>query len=199
MFTLRDRSVGREQRQVRRQHELRLQQREHQHRDHHQRNVRPDLPAHPAQPEHRREGHHRRQHPEDHHHPDLVGSLPCRLARVLAALDPVVDVLAGHDRVIHHDPQHQDEGEERDHVDRDPDGRHQPDPARRTTPESPAPPGRRATAAGTRSAPAAPAAEPERRIPRQQVQAPVQVDCSGRSRSRPPPLRAGASFSVIAR
>jgi hypothetical protein len=111
-------------RQVARQHQLGLDQRVAEAGDHRDAQEEEYL-AHPARDhEQRHEGRHRRQHAEDHGNRDLVGAVDGGPFAIPRATLVGVHVLAHDDGVVHQDPQHQDEGEQRDLIDGDPEERH---------------------------------------------------------------------------
>ena len=66
----------------------------------------------------RREGGHGGEDRERDRRRHLARAVDRRAQAPLAHLEVAVDVLAHHDRVVDHDPEHQDEGEQRHHVDR---------------------------------------------------------------------------------
>ena len=77
------------------------------------------LPQHPGHEQQRTERGHRRQDRERHRLRDLVRTFDGPAHPVAVFLLVPVDVLAHDDRVVDHDAQHQDEAEQRQHVDRD--------------------------------------------------------------------------------
>ncbi len=106
------------------QHEERLDQRKGETRAHDQRNDARD-PAHgPGDEEHRRKRSDGREHTEDDRRRDAVhpahGCVQARAALCLLG----VRVLTDDDRVVDHDAEHDDEGHQRDQVDRDVEARH---------------------------------------------------------------------------
>ena len=118
------RARARQVRQVVGENQQRLDQREEEHRHHDDRDLSDDLADRAGDEEERAECHHGGQHREDHRPGDATGAADRRDHALRALLALRVDVLAHHDRIVHHDPDGKDEGEERHEVDGHPEDRH---------------------------------------------------------------------------
>ena len=115
--------------QVRRQDVQRLHEGEDEAGNDDERDHPEDL-AHHARHEHQRhEGGHRGEDREHDRRRDLAGTVDGPLTSVASLFLVAVDVLPDDDRVVDHDAQHDDEGEQGHHVDRHVEGRHQCDGA----------------------------------------------------------------------
>ena len=103
-----------------------LEQRERQDRDHHPRHIADQLAVHARNPEKRGKGGHRGQYPEGGREEHPPGAANRRFLPALpTVVHPSLDVLAHHDRVVHHDAEGHDEREHAEQVDGDPEPRHQ--------------------------------------------------------------------------
>ena len=112
------------------QDQLRLDQREDQAQDHDKRDAGDHL-THPAR--HEEQGRKRddgREHAEDHGNGHGLRPFDRALDRIPEPLLMRVRALPDDDRIVDQDSEHQDEREERDHVDRDPEYREEPQRSR---------------------------------------------------------------------
>ena len=112
-------------RQVRRQNKERFEQTERQHRNYDEGNQAKNLTDGPGHDQKRRERSDRRQDGEGHWRRHLLGAENRRALRCHALFGFCVDILAHYDGVIDHHTQSDDQGEQRDHVDRQAERLHQ--------------------------------------------------------------------------
>ena len=104
---------------MRRQNEEHLHQRHRQHGDHHHRHHAEYLPEGAGDEQQRRERRHRREHADGHRRPHSQATGDGALDAGEAAFLLGDDVLAHHHGVVHHDAEHDDEREQRHHVEVD--------------------------------------------------------------------------------
>ena len=105
--------------EVGREDQERLDQREEHRNDHHDRNRLRELAGSSGHVEHRREGEAGRDDREGNRKQDLSGPVDRGLLRRLLELGPVaIDVLRNDDRVVDQDPEHENEAEARQEVQR---------------------------------------------------------------------------------